>query len=135
MGKLIFKDEKIQLLINDPWNPRRASDTVIGKHLMKMDIGSLVLNSDEFRTAYDISDNQMDIIKKVGLKPHPWDGLTEDQVEEDLSQEDKLARIVCMTINEMLFDDAKDDIADIVAKICAPPPPPPTLQAPARGIL
>jgi hypothetical protein len=35
----------------------------------------------------------------------------------------------------MLFGDKVTDIADLVAKISAPPPPPPTLQAPARGIL
>ena len=120
----------------DTWSPRRDPDTCIGMHMMKMDIANLVLNNVEFRAAYDITDKHMEIIKAVGPKPHPWDGKTEEEVEEDLDDKDKLARMVCLTINDMLFgDDKKNDIADLVAKLTAPPPPAPTLQAPARGIL
>ena len=104
-------------------------------HMMKMDIAHLVLSSVEFRDAYDITDKHLEIIKAVGPKPHPWDGKNEEEVEKDLEDKDKLARMVCLTFNDMLFGDKVTDIADLVAKISAPPPPPPTLQAPARGIL
>lgn len=98
------------------------------------DIAQLVMTDDSMRQAFDISKEALQILELVGDKNVLWSSLDKDEIEE-LDDTDKASRELCISINQRLFEDERDDLAKLIHDLSAPPPPPPTVALPRKGVM